>query len=132
MTTRKPRTNSFSGQARPTNITQIRIRIEEYMMANPRILSAAEIAEALGEDLAAVRKKLGQMVSYGVAVSLNPKSKHTTYQLLEHWKAAQQAARPERICNGNAPTGDTEFWRGFMARTNEQPRQPQGGPHGPL
>ncbi len=125
MTTRKPKTNSFSGQARPANVIALRERIEQFVLENAGPHSADEIADAVGADRKAVRRKLANMVTDNSMVNNSPGKAIGAYQHYSHWLAQQPARRDDPITNSRAPNGSLAYWRAFMARFNEPPRVPR-------
>lgn len=135
MKTRKPRTNSFSGAARPANVSPIRQAAEDYLLNHPGTHTREQIAQAIGEPPDAIRKKLAGMVSDGSIINLRPGKANPIYQHATHWREAHERAlranphnlvqRREPITNSRMPNGDRAFWRAWMARFNEPPRVAQ-------
>lgn len=118
----KTHTNSFSGAARPTKISDTRKAIEEYLLANAGQHNAKQIAQATGKDLSEVRKKLANMASDNTVVNTTPGQINCSYQHIEHWQRSQVVNRADPITNSRMPNGSTAWWGAFMARFNAPPR----------
>jgi hypothetical protein len=118
----KTHTNSFSGAARPTQISDTRKAIEEYLLANPGSHNAKEIAEATDKELRDVRKKLANMASDNTVVNTTPGQINCSYQHIEHWQRSQLVNRRDPITNAGMPNGTQAWWAGYMARFNAPPR----------
>lgn len=109
--------------ASPANVSDLRRRIEEFMLANAGRHSADQIAAALGEDPKAMRKKLANMVTANALINHSPGKAIGAYQHFSHWQREQVVRRDEPITNSRMPNGSQAYWAAHMARFNEPPRR---------